>query len=414
MRPLAALALALFLLFVPASAGAVTTADTPDPTWMVEGSRVQDIVATDERVFVGGEFDQAIPAVGEIGVPAANLLAFDASTGSPAWVQTVGSASGTRSKVWDIDLSGNGQTLLVCGEFESVGGEERSNVAAVDAMTGNVLAWAPAMPVCRSIERRGGMVFAGSGRSVRALGADGSTAWVSPTDGPVLTLETSEAALYAGGRFSHVGAAARPLVARIDPLNGTVDTTWGLDPVPATNAGEGAFAIDLMVRGGTLFLGAGGADYAARFDLDTGGLAWWRDTSGSVQKLELVGDTLVLGGHFQWVADDDTMECGTNQAPVETCSPRMRLAAVDARTGHLDAWAPRVTGAYTGVWALDLDAMDRLHVGGGFSEIGGVEQHDYARLSVRTAGACMKDIPPDPRRDRAAREPDRRRARRLP
>jgi len=385
-RPLAALALTLLLLFVPASAGAVTIADTPDPTWMVEGTRVQDIVATDERVFVGGEFDHATPAAGEIGVPATNLLALDASTGSPAWVQTVGSAVGARSKVWDIDLSGNGQTLLVCGDFDSVGGEVRSNVAAVDATTGNVLAWAPAMPVCRSIERRGGRVFAGSGRSVRAFGADGSTAWVSQTDGPVLTLETSEA-LYAGGRFSHVGAAARPLVARIDPLSGTVDTTWGLDPVPATDAGEGAFAIDLMIRGGTLFLGAGGADYAARFDLDTGGLEWWRDTSGSVQKLELVGGKLVLGGHFQWVADDDTMECGTNQAPIETCSPRMRLAAVDARTGQLDAWGPRVTGAYTGVWALDLDAMDRLHVGGGFGEIGGVEQHDYARLSVRTTCA---------------------------
>jgi hypothetical protein len=153
--------------------------------------------------------------------------------------------------------------------------------------------------------------------------------------------------------------------------------------VPFTTRGEGPFAIDLLVDRGSLFVAAGGADYAARYDLASGGLEWWTDTSGSVQAIERISwGTVAIGGHFQWVADDDTTECGTNDDPVSSCSARLRLASVSARTGALRMWNPVVTGAYTGVWSLDLDPAGRLHVGGGFTGIGGQAQLHYARLAT--------------------------------
>jgi trimeric autotransporter adhesin len=382
MRPLTILMLTAALLFGSVAAEAATIAETPDETWLIEGPRVQDVIATDDLIFLGGEFTEAIPSVGAVGVPATNLLALDAATGAPAWVQTVASVAGVRTRVWDLDLSADGSVLTVCGQFDSIGGEARGNIAAVDASTGAVLPWAPTMPVCRSLDRRGPIVFAGGGRSIRAIGSDGGTVWAAPTDGPVLTLEANGTALFAGGRFFVVGDSDRPVVARLDAATGVVDTAWTLESVPASDLGEGSFAIDLLVRGSALFVGAGGADHVARFELDTGRLVWWHDTSGSVQSLEVVDDVLVIGGHFRWVADEDTPECGTNQAPVETCTVRLRLAAVDPRTGALDPWGPPVTGAYTGVWALDLDASGHLHLGGAFSSVGGFERHGYARLAV--------------------------------
>jgi hypothetical protein len=226
-------------------------------------------------------------------------------------------------------------------------------------------------------------IVAGGGRSIRALLGSGDTAWVRHTDGVVLTAVSHGASLFVGGRFSVIDDVAHDMVAKLDPSTGAVDTGWALEPVPFSDAGEGAFAVDLLLDGSALFVAAGGADYAARFELASGALTWWTDTSGSVQAVELLdATTLAIGGHFQWVADEDTRECGTNVEPVTTCTSRPRLGALDATTGALLGWDPEVTGHYSGVWALDLDASGRLHVGGAFTHVGGEEQWYYARLSA--------------------------------
>jgi hypothetical protein len=55
---------------------------------------------------------------------------------------------------------------------------------------------------------------------------------------------------------------------------------------------------------GALYLGAGGSDYLAKFSKANGGNPnWLRDTSGSVQVVEVMDSQLVIGGHFWEVAD---------------------------------------------------------------------------------------------------------------
>jgi outer membrane protein assembly factor BamB len=361
-------------------------AASPDQTWMLDGSRVQDVIATDGTVFVGGRFSAAVSPDGTVNVPAENLVALDDVTGEPVWTQHVTSPSGDEAMVWDLDLSGDGTTLFVCGTFDAVGSDERSNVAAVDAATGTVLPWRPkGVPACRSIERAPNAVYVGTGHTVRALGLDGSEQWAVRTDGSVLTLEWHREALIAGGRFETVDDLSRTMAARIDAA-GNVDDTWALDPVPVDVEAEGVFAIDLVVRDSGLFLAAGGADFVAAYDQETGSLRWWTDASGSVQTLAFADPTtLVIGGHFQWMADADTRRCGDNQDPNEECASRMRLAAVSGSDGSLTHWGPRVEGAYTGVWALDVDALGRLHLGGAFTTVADREQRLYARIAPAVA-----------------------------
>jgi hypothetical protein len=341
-------------------------------------------VATESLVFLGGEFTRAIPEIGSAGVPSQNLVALDAVTSEPVWTQKIRFASGAASMVWDLELAPGGRILYVCGSFDTVGATSRTNVAALDPATGRLLPWAPhGVSGCRSLSTLGDGVFVGGGSSIRAMKSDGSTAWVDRTNGPVLTITSDGTSLYAGGRFSRIDDVATSMVGKLDPRTGAVDVSWELAAVPFTARGEGPFAIDLLVGGASLFVAAGGADYAARHDLASGGLQWWTDTSGSVQAIERISwGTVVLGGHFQWVADADTPECGTNDDPVRSCSVRLRLAAVSARTGTLREWNPVVTGAYSGVWSLDLDPLGRLHVGGEFTSIGGQAQLYYARLGA--------------------------------
>jgi hypothetical protein len=357
-------------------------ASTPDATWMVDGPRVQDIVATESLVFLGGEFTRAIPESGSPGVPSQNLVALDAVTSEPVWTQRIRFASGAAAMVWDLELAPGGRILYVCGSFDTVGATSRTNVAALDPATGRLLPWAPhGVSGCRSLSTLGDGVFVGGGSSVRAIMSDGSTAWVDRTNGPVLTITSDGASLYAGGRFSRIDDVATSMVGKLDPRTGAVDDSWKLAAVPFAARGEGPFAIDLLVSGASLFVAAGGADYAARHDLASGGLQWWTDTSGSVQAIERISwGTVVLGGHFQWVADADTSECETNDDPVRSCSARLRLSSVSARTGTLREWNPVVTGAYSGVWSLELDPAGRLHVGGEFTSVGGRAQLYYARL----------------------------------
>jgi hypothetical protein len=55
---------------------------------------------------------------------------------------------------------------------------------------------------------------------------------------------------------------------------------------------------------GSLYLGTGGSDYLAEYDKTArGARGWRRDSSGSVQVVEVMDGQLVIGGHCWEVAD---------------------------------------------------------------------------------------------------------------
>jgi Ca2+-binding RTX toxin-like protein len=135
---------------------------------------------------------------------------------------------------------------------------------------------------------------------------------------------------------------------------------------------------------GKLYLAAGGSDFLAELDKGAGGnRSWVRDTSGSVQAVMVMGGQLVVGGHFQEVADHPNDDCGRRlgvQDPNDECQTREGIAAYSLN-GRLDTnWSPSYAGRYSLVWALHVEGA-RLHTGGEFETVSGVTQTSYARFS---------------------------------
>ncbi len=93
---------------------------------MVDGPRVQEIVATAERVYVAGQFSTTMDEPGLEGMSAQNLVAFDQSSGAPAWTAAVRYASGDRAKIWDVESIGRWRRRLrlrrlrPCGRSDSI------------------------------------------------------------------------------------------------------------------------------------------------------------------------------------------------------------------------------------------------------------------------------------------------------
>ena len=77
---------------------------------------------------------------------------------------------------------------------------------------------------------------------------------------------------------------------------------------------------------GVLYLGAGGSDNLAKYDkMARGTRSWVRNTSGSVQVVEVMDGQLVIGGHFWEVADQVGDKCG-HRGGAHRCSTLMTSA----------------------------------------------------------------------------------------
>jgi hypothetical protein len=137
---------------------------------------------------------------------------------------------------------------------------------------------------------------------------------------------------------------------------------------------------------GALYLGAGGSDYLAKYDKTAGGARGWRrDTSGSVQVVEVMDGQLVIGGHFWEVADQLNDSCGHGRSTDTLdlngeCQTRKGIAAYSFEGVLEPNWDPMYAGKYSLVWALHVEGT-RLHTGGEFLTVNGVTQNYYARLS---------------------------------
>jgi Ca2+-binding RTX toxin-like protein len=163
---------------------------------------------------------------------------------------------------------------------------------------------------------------------------------------------------------------------------GERDATW-VAQVQATDI----MGISVTQTSDKLYLGAGGTDYIAAFSKATGSRVWKMDTSGSTQVVEVMDGQLVIGGHFVEVADQAADNCGFRSPNPDTLDPNNQCQRRDGLAaysfgGALDPdWNPALEGNYLLAWALHVDGT-RLHVGGEFLTVSGVNQTNYARLST--------------------------------
>ena len=398
----------------------------PDQTTPMVNGTVRTIQHVGTNIWVGGKFTQVKQCSNRTkALNVSNLAVFDSETNSCKNFAVLSQLVGTGSEVWDMmKYGGTGQfkdDVLIAGKFSGSSSTQK-NLVRVDGTTGAVKQWynSPSLKsvlAAPNLDARGGegRVY-GGGVSLTAFDTmtgekvwtDGSRAKTTvenalypdaPSPG-YRDLELDGQTIWAACACDAVGGnAAKSLVklstegAHATSWQAEVDhASWGMSVVKATD--------------GALYLGAGGSDYLAKFSKPDGGTeiaekpTWVRDTSGSVQVVEEMGEQLVIGGHFWEVSDklvdqppvvDMVDKCGHGRPgdvdqdgiptldPNGKCETRKGIAAYSFE-GKLDPWSPTYAGKYSLVWALHVDGT-RLHTGGEFLTVNGVTRNYYARLS---------------------------------
>jgi outer membrane protein assembly factor BamB len=287
--------------------------------------------------------------------------------------------------------------LYVGGDFASIGGRSRNQVAALDPATGAV-DW----QFDADVGAAPNTVFAQPlipAPIPPAAGALGCRSTTSPRPRTVerrgvLALAASGGRLYLGGSFATVNGIERQNLAAVSASTGQL--ALGFDP-DANNPGyqssaktrrpDAAGPVDgLAISGSSLYLAGGFTSVAgrsrsrlAKLDAATGTVDAAFDPlpDERLTSLAAVGDRIYAAGTFGSIGG----------------APRSRIAVLDAGTGAADpAFHPVVDGT---VQAVAL-AGGRLYLGGLFGTVDGVSRN---RLAAVDAVSGQLDSGFDPNAD---------------
>jgi RTX calcium-binding nonapeptide repeat (4 copies) len=376
---------AVALLFAGGAVLALPS-EKPDDTPMVNGT-VRAIEQVGTNIWVGGKFTQVNQHNNTVVANVSNLAVFDSKTNK--YKNIAPKLGGTDSEVWDMSLYG--ENVLIAGTFSGPSSTQK-NLVLVDGKTGDVIRWynAPSLKSVLAAPKLG-RVF-GGGESLSAFELSGKELWTkakttvntslypdAPSPG-YRDLELDGSTIWAACACDAVDGKPAKVLVKLS-TEGVHDTSWRAEADPAS------WGMSLVKANEALYLGTGGSDYLAKYDKTAGGARGWRrDTSGSVQVVEVMDGQLVIGGHFWEVADQLGDSCGhrgggkQNLDPNDECQTRKGIAAYSF-SGRLDSsWSPMYAGKYSLVWALHVEGA-RLHTGGEFLTVNGVTQNYYARLS---------------------------------
>lgn len=324
----------------------VDTAFTPTIAIGSGQYEINSLILSGSTLYVGGRFDTVD------GTARSNIAAVDAATGSliAAWNPD---ADGV---VHSMALSLDGTTLYAGGEFANIGGAARNGVAALDA---NV---------------------ADPGAAVAGWDADAGSGGVVDT----LALSHS-GSLYLGGTFTTVGGTPRGNIAKVAAADGTLDGGWN----PGANAAVNALRLDatedFLFVGGAFntsnlagpSLGGASREYLGKVDASTGQVdtTWTPAADGPVQTMELVNSSLAVGGSFTTVS-------GTK---------RNDIAGINATTGVVTTWNPSAQNTVRTLKLVTVSGANILFAGGDFISAGGKVRHHVAALNATTGAATDWD-----------------------
>jgi hypothetical protein len=407
---------------------AIETADPGDATsWDPNASGIVYALAVNgATVYAGGTFTTI--GFGGTLVTRNRIAAIDAATGgATSWDPNVNNA------VRAIAVSGG--TVYAAGTFTSVGGQQRSNLAAINA-SGAVASWNPnADGLVRALAVNGSTVYAGgdfiivgsqSRNRIAAMDTSGNvTSWDPNANSSVSALAVSGSTVYAGGFFTSIGTGGtlktRNHIAAIDSVTGEA-TDWDPNADSVVNT--------LAVSGSTVYVGGLftiiGANSQSRNGIaaietaDPGNAipTWDPNANGTVNALAVSGSTVYVGGSFTTIGANS--QSRNRIAAIETADPgnailtwnpnangtvnalvvdgstvyaggsfmsigadtRNRIAAISSTTGVATSWNPNATtGA---VNALVVDGST-VYVGGSFTTIGANSQSRNRIAAIETA-----------------------------
>lgn len=384
---------AILAVLVGIAPQALAFVETPDDTWMTNGT-VYAVVRSGDFVYVAGQFTKILEnAPGTAGDRATTvgIARFDAATGAAdkSWKVQVARSDGKRPTVFAVAVLGD--KVVFGGQFDRVNGEVRSNIAAVS--TTDAALDAGFDPVInnkvRAMVASGSTVYVGGyfttvdGLARRRLaafdGAGNLLGWKPRTGGSVrsLILDCAGDSVYAGGIFEQASGSTGSFVTR-DSIARFDASTGALEPWATRDAdiGNGAVSYDLALSCASerLFSGIGGTNFIYAFDVsdDDGEALWIRQTAGNVQTVAVNDqgtpgtddDRVYFGGHFG----------GGVTYPAGACSeskPKTARFGVTDLDGNCDlSWWPNFEGKFYGPWdILVTDNGDRVWVGGQYTQV---------------------------------------------
>lgn len=361
-----------------------TSAQVPDTSLWVANGDIWAATRIGNTLYVGGSFSRIAPATG-CAVP------FDAGTAQPQqpFVRVPGNVN--------VVVSDGAGGWYLGGFFRGVAGTPRRNL--VHILAGGTLApWAPdpdsevfALALSGSTLYVGGKFEHLGGAARFKIGAvdvstglatafDPSPPMLSSNSWPMIrSLAVVSGAVYAGGIFLNIGGLSRAWMAKLDPVSGAADAGW--------NATPNGQVLAIAPAGGTLYVGGyfggmGGQTRAHLAELNavTGlATAWDPSASSSVQAIALTGSRVYVGGDFTLIA-------GIGRAG---------LASFDRATGALttfDAALARAAGFGMVVTGIAVDAgTGAVFAAGTFDHAAGVEHPGVVQLDPTTGAAFAWD-----------------------
>ena len=370
--------------------------DTGAPTAWNPGTNyeVMSLAVRGNTVYVGGLFTR----IG--GQPRNCIAAIDASTGAVSdWNPFAQSSNPGDSQdppwPWVSALAVSESTVYAGGHFETIGGQARIGVAALDARTGAATTWAPqltrgyfyAFPAVLAMAVSGSTVYMGGTFSIvggqrwdNFAAVDAATGAVSPSivrmDLGVTALAASGTTVYVGGAFRRIDKLRRSIAA-LDATTGAI-TPWDAHADGIVDA--------LAVSGRRLYVGGtfrsmGGRSRfsIAALDATTGTALPWdpelyssRDGAPRVYAIALSGPTVYAAGDFDYV---------------RWFSWQHNIAALDSATARAIAWDPGADGV---IRALAVDGQT-LYAGGDFTLLGNQPRNYIAALDAATGEATPWD-----------------------
>ena len=406
-----------------------------DPKFWFPAGPVNAILATNNTVYIGGDFSYVGPHTGPVAL-------FDqAAGGLQAWPPRINGTAGVNGVVkavvpdgsggwfiggtftgigtlavtnvahlkpdltpdagWNANLVGStvnalaldSGRLYIGGTFSKINGVTLSGGLAGVNAANPVVNWNPqlsgsvnAMQVVGGLVYVGGSFYSVGNSNVQNLAAiSTSTALAnsfnpSTVDAPVLALFVTATNIYVGGQFTQIGTKSKSRLAALD-LNVGVANSWNPNPngivralfITSSNAFVGGdfTTISVTSRRGFASIGLTGTGTAQPFDLALQSVG----TANLVRSITLQGNSLYVGGQFtNALAGLHFMVVGfdiTSGLPVPT---------------PLGTDFNGSAGAAYGANAL-ASANGNVLAGGDFQSLGGVARQRAAALSVTTGAA---------------------------
>lgn len=302
-----------------------------DPSWIFDISggyeEVLDLALIGDTLYVGGTFDSVA------GETRTGLAAIDLSnTTLSTWNPVVESGEDIRISKFYVD----GTTLLVGGAFSTINGDARKSVASFESTTGDL------NPFFVDL-----VPHWGENAQVEAFAKIGSD-------------------LYIGGSFKGVGAETRYQLVSVDVATGNLNPMDLNINISASVNTLATFGTKLYL-GGSFFSVGGETQYGFTvidtlthtvIDLETG---FDGDNAYAVSELYINGSILYLGGNFTEISGEE----------------RSFAAAYDATTDALLPWNPHFGGEVVSFAVND----ETVYAASTERFFGGVERNNLVALN---------------------------------